>query len=783
MIAHRAARLEHEHHPLVRGQVEVAPQSAPRKHHVKPRICARFVLWQQPVMCVKIRPERLRPPRLHQRPTALIFRQILLIPQPVPELLRDERHERMKQPQRVRKHKVHHRARVLSPIFVAAVESRFRRLQIPVAVFVPEKPVQRLRRIRKAVLIQRRRHFADRRVEPQQNPFVVGGKQLAADLRLGSASLHFPKPRGIPKFGAEVAPQFDVLFVEQHVLPERRAPHHSKPQRIRPELRNQIQRIRRIPERLRHLAPLLVPDDPRKIHVLERQRPRVLEPGHDHARHPEENNVRPRHQIRCWIKRLQRRRRFRPAHRRKRPQPRRKPRVQHVRVLFPRRRIRRRREPAVRERSVLQHAAGFLRRARGHRLPRNRRVAPRKVPHRNPVPPPELARNAPVLQVLHPVVVHLRPAVREKAHLARAHHLARRLDGRVFQKPLPAQARLDRHIRTLRKPDVVLMRLLLLEQLEGAQQFDRNLPRLEPLQPREILPRQRVHRAVGIHHIHVGQLVPRADFKIRLVVRRRHLQHPGAERKVHVLVANDRDEPFLPWLLGGKRPQRVQSDERRVARILRIHRDGRVARDRLRPRRGDAQKSAGLFGNLDFEMRELPVLGFHHDFFVGKSGARYGAPVHHAFAAVDGALLEEVDKDALHAGGVFRIHREAFPVPVAGGTEFFELLDDDPAVLILPFPDFLQKLVAAEVVPVADGALFFESFFHHGLGGDAGVVGAGQPEHFLAKHPGAPGEDVLDGVVEDVAEGEDAGDVGRGDDDRVGGAFLADALWFGFEAT
>ena len=44
----------------------------------------------------------------------------------------------------------------------------------------------------------------------------------------------------------------------------------------------------------------------------------------------------------------------------------------------------------------------------------------------------------------------------------------------------------------------------------------------------------------------------------------------------------------------------------------------------------------------------------------------------------------------------------------------------------------------------------------------------GQPEHFFAQHAGAPGENVLDGVVEDVAEGEDAGHVRRRHDDRVG---------------
>ena len=50
-----------------------------------------------------------------------------------------------------------------------------------------------------------------------------------------------------------------------------------------------------------------------------------------------------------------------------------------------------------------------------------------------------------------------------------------------------------------------------------------------------------------------------------------------------------------------------------------------------------------------------------------------------------------------------------------------------------------------------DLAGFLERLLDRVLRGDAGVVGAGQPENFLAVHARLAGEDVLDGVVEDVA--------------------------------
>jgi len=53
-----------------------------------------------------------------------------------------------------------------------------------------------------------------------------------------------------------------------------------------------------------------------------------------------------------------------------------------------------------------------------------------------------------------------------------------------------------------------------------------------------------------------------------------------------------------------------------------------------------------------------------------------------------------------------------------------------------------------------DFAGFLQRFFDDGLRGNAGMVGAGQPEDFLAIHARLGGEDVLDGIVEDVAHGE-----------------------------
>ena len=169
----------------------------------------------------------------------------------------------------------------------------------------------------------------------------------------------------------------------------------------------------------------------------------------------------------------------------------------------------------------------------------------------------------------------------------------------------------------------------------------------------------------------------------------------------------------------------------------------------------------------------------HGHFFIGKGRKGGGTPAHHPLAPVNQTLFVEIHKDLLHTAAVVRVHGETGAAPITRAAQLHQLLDDDAAVLFLPLPDLLHELLAAQVVPVPDEALFLERAFDDRLGGDAGMVGAGEPEDLLAAHARLAGEDVLDGVVEDVAHGEHAGDVGRRDDHRVGRAPFRDASGLG----
>ncbi len=107
---------------------------------------------------------------------------------------------------------------------------------------------------------------------------------------------------GVPELVAKVSPQLDILFVKEHIEPQRGASHGTKAQRISAVLVNQFKWFGRVAQALGHLAILLIANDPGVIDILKRQIAAKLIAGHDHARDPEENNVRSRNQIRGGIK-------------------------------------------------------------------------------------------------------------------------------------------------------------------------------------------------------------------------------------------------------------------------------------------------------------------------------------------------------------------------------------------------------------------------------------------------------------------------------------------------
>ena len=159
-----------------------------------------------------------------------------------------------------------------------------------------------------------------------------------------------------------------------------------------------------------------------------------FEPGHDHPGNPEEDDVGTRNESRSRVEMIEclllHFRIARPAQGGQRPKPGRSPSIQNVFVLLPFLRIGR---------------AG-----RGHvPIGRVRTDGSLLVPNRNPVSPPKLPADAPILNVFEPMQVSLFPSLGKEFDMTVLNRLLCFLHPRVFEKPLLGQPRFDRYARPL----------------------------------------------------------------------------------------------------------------------------------------------------------------------------------------------------------------------------------------------------------------------------------------------------------------------------------------------
>ncbi|VTR65993.1 conserved hypothetical protein [Desulfosarcina cetonica] len=267
------------------------------------------------------------------------------------------------------------------------------------------------------------------------------------------------------------------------------------------------------------------------------------------------------------------------------------------------------------------------------------------------------------------------------------------------------------------------------------------------------------HAPVLADDLDTGQVVTAPDLEIVGVVGRGDLEGAGAGGKIHIGVADNGN--FTVHQRQGHRLGRQVG----IAFIVRVQGHGRIAQHGFRPGGGHGER-AGTVGKGVTDMVEVAVEVLVLDFQIGKGRVAAAAPVDDVVALIDQAFVVELDEHLAHGPGEPLVHGEAFAVPVARGTQALELVDDGAAVLLAPFPDGFDKLLAAQLMTVA--ALGGQFFLHHVLGGDAGMVGAGHPQDTVALQAAVTAHDVLHGVVQGMAHVQDAGDVGWGNDDRIG---------------
>jgi hypothetical protein len=650
-----------------------------------------------------------------------------------PELLGDEGGDRVQEPQQHVQDVPQHGAGGLG-LRTAPGERHLGELDVPVADLIPGEVVEHVAELRELEVLVARVDLGDGGVQAGEDPAVRGGELLARRHGCsGGRAVHQGEAGRVPQLVAEVARALHPLLADRHVGPRVGAAGKRKPGRVGAVGLDPEQRVDNVASGLRHLLAELVAHHAVQHDDLERlDSVHGVETEHHHPGDPEEQDVVAGHEHAGGIEALELAGLLRPAEGGERPQRRGEPRVQHVRVLA----------PAFAGMLVVGADADQL--------------AVGAIPDRDPVAPPQLPTDAPVVHVVDPAEVPRLHRVGVDADPAVADGVPSGLGQRTHaDEPLQRQPRLDDGVAARAVPDGMDVRALLGHDATLFPQCGgHGRPRLEPVEPLE--------RAMcGDHtrlveHHNRRQVVAAADLEVVRVVRRGHLHCPGAERRVDVLVGHDGDPS------PGQRQLHLGADEVGVALVVRVHGDGRVAEHGLDPGRGHDDRRVAL---AVAQGHELTLVVGVLDLDVGQRRATARAPVDDPLGTVDEPVVVQPLEDRQDRTREPLVHGEALAAPVDAVPEPPHLVKDLPAVLVLPGPHALDEGIPTQVV--AGLALVGELALDDVLGGDAGVVHAGLPQHLVALHPPTPGQCIHERVLEGVPDREHAGDVGRGDDDAV----------------
>ena len=206
------------------------------------------------------------------------------------------------------------------------------------------------------------------------------------------------------------------------------------------------------------------------------------------------------------------------------------------------------------------------------------------------------------------------------------------------------------------------------------------------------------------------------------------------------------------------------ADKARVAFVFGMHADGGVAGNGFGPGGGNGDMPAAV-GQQIAHLPQLATALFVFHFVVGQGRVATRAPVDDVVALVDQAIIVKAHKNLAHCGRKAFVHGKAQARPVYGIAQGACLIKNAVAVFVAPFPHPVNKGLAPKILAAL--AFLGQGAFHHILGGNARMVGAGNPQHVLALLTGMTAKHVDKGMVERVPYVQRARDVGRWNDNGI----------------
>ena len=211
----------------------------------------------------------------------------------LPEFLGDKRHEWMQQTQqRVEEVERGIHCSAIDWLAICGLHN----LEIPSRELLPEQAVYGHQRVVQSELAEEVLDFGDGSRESSAEP--LNGE--ARVLWLLHVVAHLPslhQTETVPDLVVEVSSLLAQSVVEEDVVTGRGAEHHTHAHTVGTVFVDKHQRVGAVSERLRHLSSQLVAHHTSKINVAERHVAGVLVSSHNHACHPEEDDVGGCHQV------------------------------------------------------------------------------------------------------------------------------------------------------------------------------------------------------------------------------------------------------------------------------------------------------------------------------------------------------------------------------------------------------------------------------------------------------------------------------------------------------
>ena len=347
------------------------------------------------------------------------------------------------------------------------------------------------------------------------------------------------------------------------------------------------------------------------------------------------------------------------------------------------------------------------------------------------------------MRILHPVAINVAILVRYELDVA-GFYLVQCFGCKIFhlEEPLCGELRLDDSVSPLGITD---RRSVILDLLQTAGLFKKAydlLPCSEAVLANQNLSLF-VETSVVVDDVDNREIVPQTDFVVVGIMGRCDLEAACTEIHFDIFIFYNRD------FLVDERDDDLLALEPEMPLVRRIDTDGRIRHDCLGTGRRNHKILVGRIalavGNIVAEMIEM-ALGVLVDNLVVADGSEgYRIPVDHAHSPVDQTFLVEMAEGSDDCCGKVRIHCEPGPVPVAGGAEFAQLLEDDSAMFLFPLPGIFHEFVPGQVV--LGNAHPLESGHHLAFGCDGSVVSTGNPAGVLAVHPGLSDKHIIEGVV------------------------------------